>query len=80
MGTFLALLGVRLGRALVSCGLGSAGGGGPAPAPTGRPCAHAGDAVRPLAAFPSPARRPLSAAPLAAQRTLVATPGPAEAC
>ena len=27
MGTFLALLGIRLGRAIVSWGLGSAGGG-----------------------------------------------------
>lgn len=31
MGSFLALLGVRLGLALVSWGLGSAGGDGPVP-------------------------------------------------
>ena len=76
--SFLALLGIRLGRALVAWGLGSAGGD--APVVTGRPCAHLGAPVRPLTAVPSTARRPLTAAPGAALRTLTAIPGPAEAC
>lgn len=75
---FLGLLGVRLGRALVAWGLGSTGGA--PPTTTGRPCAHLGAPVRPLAAPPSTARRPLTAAPSAPLRTLTAIPGPAEAC
>ena len=46
---FLGLLGVRLGRALVAWGLGSTGGA--PPTTTGRPCAHLGAPVRPLAAL-----------------------------
>lgn len=79
MGTFLAFLGVRLGRALVSWGLGSAGSGA-APTVTGRPCAHFGTPVRLLVAAPSTARRPLTAAPSSPVRTLRAMPGAPEAC
>ena len=67
-----------LGRALLLRGFG--GGTGAPPTTTGRPCAHLGAPVRPLAAPPSTARRPLTAAPSAPLRTLTAIPGPAEAC
>lgn len=80
MGTFLALLGIRLGLALVSWGLGSAGSGAGPVVPTGRPCAQLGAPVRVLTAAPSTARRPLTALGSAPVRTLTAMPGPAEAC
>lgn len=45
MGSFLALLGIRLGRALASWGLGSTGSGA-APSLNRRPCCHIGAPVR----------------------------------
>lgn len=79
MGSFLALLGIRIGRALVSWGLGSAGGGGVVPS-TERPCVHIGAPARLLTAAPGVAVRVLRTDIGAPIRLLTSTPGVPETC